>query len=77
MDAFGKVLGDLFSHDDRAEKMSKAAAYNTKHLALSPDEWIARLLDTYSQVLDQSQLTKSTRVARANYDVSPKVEICA
>lgn len=77
MNAFGKVLGDLFSHDDRAEKMSKAAANNTKHLALSPNEWIARLLDTYSQVLDRSQPIKSTRVAQANYDGSPKVEICA
>ena len=77
MEAFGRVLGDLFSCDDGAKKMSEAAFYNTKHLALSPDEWISRLLDTYTQVLSEPQPNKPAGGAQANFDGSRKMESCA
>ena len=46
--AFAAVLAGLAKDDARVEAMSRAAFSATRHLALSPEEWIDRLLAHYA-----------------------------
>jgi glycosyltransferase involved in cell wall biosynthesis len=49
--AFAAVLSALAASDAQIEAMSRAAFTATRHLALSPDEWIDRLLGHYAERL--------------------------
>jgi glycosyltransferase involved in cell wall biosynthesis len=49
--AFAAALSALAASDAQVEAMSRAAFIATRHLALSPDEWIDRLLGHYAERL--------------------------
>ncbi|MEI6644205.1 MAG: glycosyltransferase [Novosphingobium sp.] len=51
--AFAAALAALAGDDARTEAMSRAAFTRTRHLALSPDAWIDRLLAHYGACLEQ------------------------
>ena len=53
--AHAAMLGALAQDHARVEAMSRAAFSATRHLALSPDEWIDRLLGHYAARLEPGQ----------------------
>lgn len=61
--AFSAVLSALAADDAKVEAMSRAAFSATRHLALSPEEWIDRLLAHYGARLGGSQAPVAARSA--------------
>jgi glycosyltransferase involved in cell wall biosynthesis len=53
--AFAAALAGLAADNAHTEAMSRAAFTNTRHLALSPEEWIDRLLAHYAARLGAVQ----------------------
>ncbi|GEN99822.1 polysaccharide biosynthesis protein [Novosphingobium sediminis] len=61
--AHSAVLAALARDDGRVEAMSRAGFTATRHLALSPEEWIDRLLAHYAARLEPGQATAGARSA--------------
>lgn len=61
--AFAAALGALAADDARVEAMSRAAFTATRHLALSPDEWLDRLLAHYGTRLEALQAPSNASCA--------------
>jgi len=59
--AFAAVLAGLARDDACVETMSRAAFTGTRHLALSPEEWIDRLLAHYAARLAAAQASPGAR----------------
>ena len=59
--AFAAALAGLAADDARTEAMSHAAFTATRHLALSPEEWIDQLLAHYAARLGAVQAPAATR----------------
>ena len=65
-EAFAAALTALAADDGRVEAMSRAAFAATRHLALSPEEWIDALLAHYSARLGRVQVPAGTRSGSAS-----------
>ena len=61
--AHAAVLAALAKDDARVEAMSRAGFTATRHLALSPQEWIERLLAHYAARLEPDQAPAGARSA--------------
>lgn len=64
--AFAAALAALAKDDARVEAMSRAAFNATRHLALSPAEWIDRLLAHYGARLEAAQTLAGERPSSAS-----------
>lgn len=69
--AFAAVLGELAQDNARVRAMSEAAIALPTDLALSPDMWIARLLDFYAARL--AALAVSGQMPDQRPDAAPRV----
>lgn len=71
--AFAAVLAALGRDDAQVEAMSRAGFTQTQHLALSPEEWIDRLLAHYAVRLEPYQAPAGARSASGSKLIAARV----